>query len=277
MVEVGKMNHLKVVKQVDFGLYLEGGEDGEILLPNNSIPDGWEVDAYLDVFIYLDSEDRLIATTQTPFIEVGSSALLTVVGKSKFGSFLDWGLAKDLLVPFKEQRIPMLEGKSYVVHAYLDSSERIAGTSKLSRHITETDDDEQYTKDDKVSLLIATRTDMGYKAVINDSHLGLLHASDIHQHIEVGDKLDGFIKLVRDDGRIDLALALAGMKGRGELADRIIAELQANGGSLSIGDKSEPAAIRDRLGVSKSAWKKALGGLYKDRIIEVEAEKVTLI
>lgn len=278
MIEIGKTHSLKVIKHVDFGVYLEGDTLEEILLPERYLPkdsDAWEIGKSLEVFIYLDSEDRPIATTEIPLAEIGDCAYLTVVEKSEFGSFLDWGLMKDLLVPFKEQRIPMDVGRSYVVYLYLDKTDRIAASSLLSRHLAEQNED-NFQAGQEVDLLIASRSDLGYKAIINGSHLGLIHNNEVVRPINMGDKFKGYIGEPRPDGRINLTLQKPAGELRGELAEKIIAHLEENGGSSSLTDKSTPEDINATFHVSKSNYKKALGKLYKARKIIMENGLITL-
>ncbi|MBL4801799.1 MAG: GntR family transcriptional regulator [Emcibacter sp.] len=278
MIEIGKTHTLKVIKHVDFGVYLEGDTLEEILLPERYLPDDvntWEVGQSLEVFIYLDSEDRTIATTEVPLAEVGECAYLSVVEKSEFGSFLDWGLMKDLLAPFKEQRIPMDVGRSYVVYIYLDKTNRIAASSLLSRYLDEQNED-IFQLGAEVDLLIASRSDLGYKAVINGTHLGLIHNNEIVRPISMGDEFKGYIGAAREDGRINLTLQKPAGELRGELAEKIIAYLEQNGGSSNLTDKSPPTDINAVFHVSKSNYKKALGKLYKARKITLENGRIML-
>ncbi len=278
MLEIGKTHTLKVTKHVDFGVYLEGDDLEEILLPERYLPadeDVWDTGQFLSVFIYLDSEDRPIATTETPLAEVGDCACLTVVGKSEFGAFLDWGLMKDLLVPFKEQRVPMEVGRSYVVYLYLDVTGRIAASSLLSRHLSEINDG-TFSTGQEVDLMIGSRSDLGYKAVINGSHLGLIHNNEIVRPIAIGDKFKGYIGDAREDGRLNITLQKPSLEMRGELADIILAYLKDNGGQCRLTDKSPPDDIYATFHVSKSNYKKALGKLYKARTIKLEDGQITL-
>ena len=276
MAEIGKSNSLRVVKQLEFGLYLDGGELGEILMPTRYVPEDWDVDEYLDVFVYLDSEDRPVATTEIPRVQVGECAHLLVVETSKFGAFLDWGVMKDLLVPFKEQRIPMEAGRSYTVYLYIDKSGRIAATSKLSAYLEE----ESYGKfepGEEVLLQIAGRTEMGYKAVINGTHLGLVHNNEILNPIRVGDTLAGFIHSIRPDGLINLTFHPKSREKRTEMTLEILDYIEDRGGVSNVTDKSNAEEIKKVFGCSKSSFKKAIGKLYKDRKIKIESGKITLL
>ncbi len=276
MANIGKKNRLRIVKSVDFGVYLDGGEHGEILLPRRYLPETWAVGDKLDVFIYLDSEDHVIATTQRPRIMVGQCAYLKVKEVNDFGAFLDWGLSKDLLVPFSEQTTKMKEGNDYVVYCYLDEdSDRIAATTKLHEYLDEYGDD--FKPRQAVSLLICGRTDMGYKAVINNTHLGLIFKGDAFKPLRYGQKVDGYIKSIRNDGKIDLCLQLPGQEAKKELADQILDHLKALGGVSTLTDKSPPEEIYEKFNVSKGSYKKALGALYKRRMIVIEKDQIKLV
>ncbi|MFT7087394.1 MAG: putative RNA-binding protein (virulence factor B family) [Rickettsiales bacterium] len=276
MIEVGKINKLSVTKKVDFGIYLDGGARGEILMPARYVPDEFEIGEELEVFIYLDSEDRLIATSETPYCEVGKCAHLEVTSSSDFGAFVDWGLLKDLLVPFKEQLIPMIVGKYYVVFLYIDVTGRIAASSKLSDFMKE-EDGYDFTKNQEVDLLIARQNDFGYKAVVNNEHMGLVHNIDILNPIRVGDKMKGYIKNIREDGKIDLVLQSQGKEAIGGLAEEILELIKNKGGKINITDKSDPDLIYKTFKVSKSNFKKAIGKLYKKRLIIIEKDQLKLV
>jgi len=274
MIEIGKTNSLKIVKEVDFGIYLDGEDMDEILLPLRYLPETYEIDDMLDVFIYLDSEDRVIATTEKPYAEAGSFAFLKVVDVNQIGAFLDWGLTKDLFVPFREQREKMIKGKSYVVFIYIDNSNRIAASSNLDRFL---DDDSSYFEDNQeVDLLIFDQTDIGYKAIINNSHQGVLYSNEIFQQVDTGLHTKGFIKKIRDDGKIDLCLERPGPTKVNNLSREIFNLLQKEGGVLSVSDKSPPEVIYELFGVSKKTFKKALGSLYRKRMITIEKDGIKL-
>ncbi|MDB2415020.1 type I-B CRISPR-associated protein Cas8b1/Cst1 [Rickettsiales bacterium] len=277
MVEIGKTSILPVIRQVDFGYYLDGDDLGEILIPKRYVPEKCKEGDELEVFIYLDSEDRLIATTEIPYVEVGKSAHLKVVSEGKFGAFLDWGLPKDLLVPFKEQRVPMLAGKSYTVFLYIDSTNRIAASSRLSSFLKEYDDENKFIEEQQVTLQIVSRSNIGYKAIINDTHLGVIHNNCILQPIEIGQTIDGYIKKIRKDGLIDLTLIAAGQEATNSLTDNILEFIKAEGGSTNLTDKSSPEDIFMAFNISKSRYKKALGKLYKERKIIIDKDLITLL
>lgn len=276
MADIGKSNSLCVVKQVDFGLYLDGGELGEILMPVRYVPEDWDIGDYLDVFVYLDSEDRPIATTELPRVQVGECAHLSVIEVGKFGAFLNWGVAKDLLVPFKEQRVPMQEGKSYTVYLYIDKSGRIAATSKLSGYLAE-ENDGVFVAGEEVLLQIASRTELGYKAVVNGTHLGLVHTSEVLKPIKVGETLGGYVHSIRPDGLINLTFHPKSREKRAELSLEIIDYIEDNDGVSTITDKSAAEEIQKTFGCSKSSFKKAIGTLYKERKIKIEKGKITLL
>ncbi|HBH35628.1 MAG TPA: GntR family transcriptional regulator [Gammaproteobacteria bacterium] len=276
MVKIGKINRLQVVKSVDFGIYLDGEEAGEILLPSRYLPAGCAPGEWLEVFIYRDSEDRLIATTETPFAMVDQCAYLKVVAINRIGAFLDWGLPKDLLVPFSEQRKPMQVGHSYVVFLYLDGeTDRVAASTRLHDHLSEKSF--YFKPQQAVDLLISNRTDMGYQAVVDGTHLGLIYSNEIFQPLRVGQKVHGYIKQIRPDLKIDLCLQLDNQQTRDALETRILDYLKKHDSVSTLTDKSPPEAIYKAFGVSKKKYKKALGGLYKSKLILIEKQKITLL
>ena len=276
MAEIGKINHLEVVKKVDFGVYLDGDELGEILLPERDVPPGCVVGEGLDVFVHLDSEDLLIATTQMPKAMVGECAFLKVVEINAVGAFLDWGLPKDLLVPYSEQQKPMVVGQSYVVYVYVDEeTDRIAASSRLNKFVV--DSSPYFKVQQKVELLICEQTDLGYKAVVNQSVIGLLFNSDVIRPVRVGETLQGYIKEVRSDKKLDLRLQLVSREALDDLSKQVMAFIQSEGGKTTLTDKSAPADIAKQFGVSKSSYKKALGKLYQKRLIVIEKHQVTLV
>ena len=275
MALLGRTNRLDVVKKVDFGLYLDGGRLGEILLPKRYAPEQVKVGDSLDVFVYLDSEDRPIATTEQPRAMVGETRLLKVVEVNRAGAFLDWGLPKDLLVPYGEQAEPMEAGKSYVVHLYLDRiRNRITASSKLQRHLPE--GSPWLKPGQQVELLIWGETKLGYKAVVDGGCLGLLFHGEVFRPLGYGDRVKGWVKSIRPDGKLDLTLRRAQPMERGALADRILRDLRDNGGVSTLTDRSSPDEIQARYHVSKGSYKKALGALYKKRLIVIEKDRILL-
>jgi len=276
MVEVGKYNELVVVKRLDFGVYLDGGEDfDEILLPKRYVPRGLELDQKINVFIYTDSEDRVIATTDKPKAVVGDFAFLKVVSVNSFGAFLDWGLLKDLLLPLGEQKRKLKPGDFCVVKVYLDAqTNRVAASQKLGRYLDK--EPPNYKPWQEVSLLIVGKTGLGYSAVINSNHWGLLFDHEIFEPLSEGDERVGFIKRVREDGKIDLSLMKGGYGKVGGIAEDILHQLKAQGGFLGITDKTPPDVIYHQFKMSKKTFKKAIGALYKKKLIVIEAGGIRL-
>lgn len=274
MIKVGQLNKLKVLKEVPFGVYLEGGDWGEILLPNKYVPKGTMINDQLEVFVYFDSKDQIIATTKTPLAKVGKCACLKVIDVNRVGAFLDWGLDKDLLVPVPEQQRPMESGRSYIVYVKLDSKGRIIASSKLDHNLDKSP--ATYKQWDEVTLIIAESTELGRKVIINDSHWGLIHASDIFQSLSYGKTVRGFIKFVREDGKIDIVLKKMGRDSIHELADRILTGLKANHGFLPLHDKSSSQDIQRTFGDSKKSFKSAIGLLYKQGKITIENDGIRL-
>ncbi|UVW36149.1 S1-like domain-containing RNA-binding protein [SAR92 clade bacterium H455] len=276
MAQVGRFNKLEVVKEVDFGVYLDGGELGTILLPQRYMPEDCELGDWIDVFLYFDSEDLLIATTESPRVEVGRCEMLKVIDINNAGAFMDWGLPKDLLVPYSEQLKPMEVGYSYVVYVFHDQdSDRIAASTRLQDYLAE---ESVWVKPRQaVSLLIAGRTDLGYKAVINDQYLGLIFRDDAFRPLKVGERLPGFIKSIRPDGKIDLVISQGTLQGDHDLGEQIIESLRASGGVSTLTDKSQPEEIYRTFKVSKKKYKQALGSLYRSKRILLSAEKIQLV
>lgn len=274
--EIGKFNTLKVIAKTDNGAYLDAGDLGEILLPNRLLPDDCEVDSLVSVFIYLDSADRLIATTEKPLAQVGEFVSLKVAQVNKMGAFLDWGLPKDLLVPYNQQHTKMEVGKYYLVRVFLDQrTERIAASSKLDKFIDVWP--AEYTDGEEVSLTIANKTDLGFKAIINDLHWGLLYDNEIFQPLRVGRKITGYIKKVREDGRLDLILTRGGKGKVIDFSDKFIRFLQDNDGFTTLNDKSNPELIKRTLGVSKKTFKATVGNLLKKGKVSIEKNGIKLL
>lgn len=275
MLKIGYYNKMEIVKAVDFGYYLDGGPYGEILLPTSQAPEeDLEDGTKIEVFIYTDTEDRLIATTLKPKITVGKFAYLEVRQNGPNGAYLDWGLeGKDLLVPFREQTVKMQEGQSYIVYAYLDEqTDRLAATARLSNLLEEKS--EGLTAGDTVDLLAVTTTDLGWKMIVNNDYWGMLFFSDVFQPIQRGDRFQGYIKNVREDQKLDLSLQKSGYEQVTDTAEWLVTVIKEHDGFLPLTDKSPPEAIYDRLGVSKKVFKKAVGNLYKKRLILLEKEGI---
>jgi predicted RNA-binding protein (virulence factor B family) len=275
-IEIGKFNNLQVVKIADHGVYVDGGEEGTILLPNRYVPDGLGIDDWVEVFLYFDSDDLLIATTQTPKATVNSIELLKVIDTNRVGAFLDWGLSKDLLVPFSEQQHPMKEGESYVVYVFHDhETDRILASSKLNLYFEE--EPEELEEKQAVNLQISDKTELGYKAVINNQYLGLIFHGDAFRPLALGERLPGYIKTIREDGKIDLIISQHSSASSNGLEDQILDYLKASGGESDLTDKSNPDLIYNQFKVSKKKYKNALGALYKRKMITISREKIALV
>lgn len=276
MIELGQTYELDVVKILDFGVYLDARELGEVLLPRRYAPAYLSEGDAINVFVYLDSEDRPVATTQIPKASVGEFAYLRVLDTTHVGAFLDWGLDKDLLVPFAEQHVPMEEGRSYLVYLYLDKVDgRITASSKIDKFIDE-DKVHDFKPQQAVNLIIANSTELGYKAIINHSCWGVLYENEVFQRLSFGQNKKGFIKQVRADGKIDLSLQ-GGQETRDKDVNIILSYLNSKKGFAPVHDKSDPELISDLFGMSKGAFKKAIGRLYKQRIISIERDGIRLI
>lgn len=273
---IGHLNTLNIVKEVDFGLYLDGGKLGEILLPIRYVPQGSKIGDDLEVFLYHDSEDRIIATTETPYAMVGECAYLKCIATNQAGAFLNWGLMKDLLVPFNQQKPPMEVGKSYVVHLYVDDqSGRIAASAKLDRFLFQ-DCDEDFKIGEAVSLLNANKTELGHKVIINHTHWGLLHEQRLSRPLRRGERFTGYIKNIRDDGKIDVSMHLNTREKLDDTAELILKELSLNANFLPLTDKSSPEDIFSFLSISKGLFKKSIGTLYKKKFIRLESDGIYL-
>lgn len=276
MATPGKYNTLSIVKIVDFGVYLDGGDLGEILLPMKWVPEGCKPDDEIEVFLYFDSEDRLIATTMKPIAVVGEFALLTAKAVNEIGAFLDWGLEKDLLVPYREQNAKMVEGRSYLVYIYSDpQGGRIAASARLERFINLEPAD--YKPLQEVDLLLWRTTDIGYMAIINNKHEGMLYASDVFEDLERGQRVKGYVTKVREDGKIDLTLTKPGYDKIDEMAERILELLRDNKGYMDLNDKSPAEEIYLMCGMSKKNFKKSIGALYKQKLIDIEEGGIRLV
>ncbi len=275
MINIGKINKLNVVKQQGADVYLGNGKSGKVLLADKKLPENCQLGDTLDVFVYVDSEGHLAATTKTPLAQVGDIAWLKVVSLNYVGAFLDWGLPKDLLVPFSEQYHEMEVGRSYLVKVFLDDKNRIAATTKIDKLIS--DESVDFEVGQKVSLIIADKSDLGVKAIINNTHWGMLYENELFQPVRKGQKLDGYIKQIREDHKIDLSLHQPGYGKVESLTDKILTKLKANNGVLMLSDKSPPEAIYATFGVSKKVFKQAIGALYKDKLISIDKSGIRLV
>ena len=275
MIELGRYNRLRIVKEVEFGLYLDGGDDGEILLPKRYVPEQAVPGEELDVFIYLDSEERLVATTQHPLVQVGEFACLEVAWINQYGAFLHWGLMKDLFVPFSEQKMKMEGGKRYVVHAHLDDeSFRIVASAKVERYLSKERPD--YQPGQEVEILIWQKTDLGFKAIVDNRYSGLLYEDEVFERLHTGLRRKAYIKQVREDGKIDLMLQRPGMGKVTDLSPALLEYIRQQGGFTPLCDKSPAEEIYATFGVSKKTFKKAVGDLYKKRLIELLPDGIRL-
>ena len=274
-IHLGEINRLTVIKSVDFGMYLDGDQEGEILLPTRYVPEGLKIGDELDVFLYLDSEERLIATTEKPLAMVGDFAWLKVAWINEYGAFLDWGLMKDLFVPFREQKMRMEIGNSYIVHVHIDEeSYRIVASAKVERYFSK--DFPEYENGDKVEILIWQKTDLGFKVIIDNKFGGLIYVDEIFRHITTGDRMEAYIKTVREDGKIDVSLQPAGRRHTEEFSETLHQYLIDHKGVCDLGDKSPADDIYDRFKVSKKVFKKAIGELYKQHVIIISEEGIKL-
>jgi len=275
-IQLGRTNRLRVVKKVDFGVYLDGSLDGEILLPSRYVPDDCRVDDELDVFIYLDSEERLVATTEQPLAQVGDFAYLRVAWVNNFGAFLDWGLMKDLFVPFREQKMKMQKDNSYIVHLHVDEeSYRIMASAKVERYLSK--DMPPYQAGDEVEGLVWQKTDLGFKVIVDNRFGALLYENEVFCELHTGDRVSAYVKQVRPDGKIDLSLQRQGQAAVTDFSDVLLNHLRTNAGRTPLCDKTPADEIYAVLGVSKKVFKKAVGDLYKRRLIEISDSGLHLL
>ena len=268
-MEIGKTNRLKAARTTEFGFFLSDDEGNEVLLPNAYVSDELKLEDEIDVFIYRDSENRIVATTLKPYVELDEFAYLKVNQVNKFGAFLDWGLPKDLMVPFSEQKERMEEGSSHIIFMFMDeSTERLVATTNLNEFFYS--DDIDVKQGDEVELLLYKMSDLGMNAIVDNLYKGLIFKSDIHKDIRVGERVRGYVKQVRNDGKIDLALEPIGYKDSIEnTADMILSAINENDGQLLLTDKSTPEEISATLGISKKAFKRGLGFLYKKKKVKL--------
>lgn len=276
MINIGRTNQLEVIKEADFGWFLDGEDYGSILLSKKHAPEGVTIGDKVDVFIYFDADNQVVATTDTPIAQVGEWGLMKVEGVNSVGAFANWGIKeKDLLIPFSEQRGRLSEGKTILVYVYTDkASGRIVGTTKFNKLLDKTP--ARYQRNEQVDLLIAERSDLGYKAIVNGQHWGMIFPSDVIGKLFVGKKLKGFIKQIREDGKIDLSLQKVGVAKMDDLSEKILSLLEKKGGFLPLSDKSTPEAIFAAFKTSKGTFKKSIGGLYKQGKISIEKDGIHL-
>ncbi|ELJ8821991.1 S1-like domain-containing RNA-binding protein [Vibrio parahaemolyticus] len=276
MIKIGQINSLEVIKKADFGVFLDGDDYGSVLLPNKHVPEGTELGDHIEVFLYFDSESQLAATIDKPFAQVGEWGLMKIEGINQTGAFVNWGIKeKDLLIPFSEQRARFTAGQNILVYVYTDkASGRIVGTTKFNKWLDKTP--ANYEVNEEVDLIIAERSQLGYKAIVNGKHWGMIFPSDVFGKLFIGKKLKGYIKQVREDGKIDLSLQKVGVAKMDDLSSKIIDLLEKKGGFLPLNDKSSPEAIFDAFRTSKGTYKKTIGGLYKQGKIVIEKDGIRL-
>ena len=276
MVEIGKINTLTIKRKRDYGVHLDGGDSGDILLKKKHAPENCQPGDEVEVFVYADGENRLRATKEKPYASVGQFAKLRVVANSYAGAFLYWGLQKDLLVPKKEQHARMEKGKSYIVFVFLDEkTNRISASAKLDKFLSQEPPD--YTEGEEVDLIIYDITDMGYKAIVNNAHGGMIYKNEVFQKLDTGQELKGYIKKIRGDKKIDLSLQQPGYKKVGNISQIILDKIKDNDGMIAVTDKSQPEEIYSMFGVSKKVFKQAIGALYKKRLITMDANGIKVV
>ena len=276
MAYLGRFNRLTVTKLEDHGVYLDAAWMGTVLLPKSQVPAQCQVGDSIVVFIYLDSKDRLIATTSKPLAQVGEVAFLKVLQVNSVGAFLDWGLPKDLLVPFNQQAAPMEVGRSYLVYLHVDDDgKRILASAHLNKFIEK--EPQNYKPGQAVDLVVSEKTDLGYACVIDHQFWGLLFYTDVVKPLRIGQSIKGFIKRVREDGKVDLSLQAPGFAKVDDLTKRVLRALNENNGFLGLSDKSSPEAIAEAFGVSKKSYKMTIGNMYKNKLIQIEPAGIRLL
>ncbi|WP_298553708.1 S1-like domain-containing RNA-binding protein [uncultured Algibacter sp.] len=276
MIKLGEINTLEILRETEHGAYLIDDEDNQVLLPNRYVPEAFKIWEKLDVFVYLDNEQRPVATTDMPYVKRGEFALLRCNQVTDYGAFLDWGLVKELFCPFSEQAFKMKQGGWYLVHCYLDEkTDRLVASSKTNRFL---DNSELTVSEfDEVDLIVSHPSDIGMNVIVNKIHMGLIYKDSIFKDLSIGDKLKGIVKKVRLGNKLDIALGQVGYRNIEPNADLIMKELQDNSGYLNLTDKSSPEAIKDLLQMSKKNFKKAVGTLYKKRLIEIKPDGIYLV
>lgn len=275
MIKIGQVNTLEILRETDHGAYLVDEDENEVLLPNRYVPETFKIWDKLDVFVYLDNEERPVATTDMPYIKVGEFALLRCNDVTEHGAFLDWGLVKELFCPFKEQAFKMKPKGWYLVYCYLDEKTgRLAASSKTNSFL----DNKILTVSefDEVDLIVSHPSDIGMNVIVNKTHMGLIYKDSIFTELSVGDKLKGIVKKIRPGNKLDIALGQIGYRNIEPNADRILHELHDNSGFLNLTDKSSPEEIKDMLQMSKKNFKKAVGSLYKQKQIEIKSDGIYL-
>lgn len=276
MIIIGHYNSLRVDRILEQGAYLEDQDGNSVLLPKRYLGANLKIDDEITVYVYNDSEDRPVATTEKPFIELNDFAMLKAIGNTKYGTFMDWGLAKDLLIPFREQNKEMREGYYYLIYLYLDEeTNRLVGSNKITKYLKNIKP--ELKEGDEVDLIIWNKTDLGVKVIVNGIHQGLLYNNEIFNELKMGDRTKGFVKLIREDNKLDISLQKQGYSNIEPNAKKILEKLESNRGFLALNDKSEPNLISAALGMSKSTFKKSLGALYKARKISIDKDGIRLV
>lgn len=275
-IKFGEYNKLTVVKKVDFGMYLDGGDEGEILLPTRYVPEGCKPGDELEVFIYLDQDERPIATTLKPLAKVGDFAYLEVSWVNEYGAFLNWGLMKDIFCPFREQKKRMEKGLSYIVYITIDEdSYRLMATAKVDKHLSQ--ERPSYKHGDEVEMLVWQKTELGFKVIIDNKYNGLIYENQVFRPLRTGDRIKGYIDHIRQDGKIDVTIQRTGHQQTLDFSETLFNYLKENNGFCELGDKSPSELIADRFKVSKKTYKKAIGDLYKRRLITIEENGIRLV
>ncbi|NND52435.1 MAG: GntR family transcriptional regulator [Flavobacteriaceae bacterium] len=275
MIAIGEYNTLTILREREQGLYLCDEEENEVLLPNRYVPESFKIHDQIEVFVYLDNEERPVATTDKPYIKRNEFALLRCNEVNDYGAFLDFGLVKELFCPFKEQAFKMKAGQWYLVYCYVDEeTERLVASSKTKRFL----DNKKLTveKFDEVDLIVSHPSEIGMNVIVNEKHLGLIHKNDVYRDMSIGDRFKGIVKKVRPDNKLDIVLSQIGYKSIEPNADLVLKELNDNSGFLPLNDKSSPEAIKELLQMSKKNFKKAIGNLYKQRIISIDEDGIRL-
>lgn len=276
MIHIGKLNTLTVLRETDVGLFLVDKEQNEVLLPASHVKEKYDTGDQLDVFIYTDSEQKLIASTARPYAEINTFAYLRVTDVAEFGAFMDWGIEKDLFVPYSTQKIKMLADEFYVVYIYLDEQTgRLVASSRLENFVTT--DDIQLEVTQEVSLLVAEESDLGFSVIINGKYKGLIYHNDIHQDVFIGDEMTGYVRNIREDKLIDISFQRSGFKNVLDSTEVVMEYLEKNKGFLNLHDKSTPEEISIRLSMSKATFKKAIGILYRHRKVLIKPDGVYLV
>lgn len=276
-MQLGKRNTLKVLRKVDFGYYLNADEYDSVLLPKRYAPENLQENDEIEVFVYLDSEDRIIATTETPYAEVGECAYLTAKEVNKYGAYLDWGLPKDLFVPYREQKLRMTAGKKYWVYIYVDQdTDRIVGSAKIDKFLDRYNP--PYAEGDEVSIQIHSLTDLGTKVIVDNLYWGIIYNNETFANLTIGESRIAYIKKIRDDLKLDISLSKSGYQNKiSDIESTILSALQKNNGFLALHDKSSAEEIKDTLSMSKKSFKMAIGGLYKAGKIRIEEQGIRLV